>query len=278
MSDHLLLQLAIILIAAKLGGEVCVRWLKQPAVLGDIVGGVAVGVSGLGWIPGGSPILGSIAEIGAVLLLFEVGLESDIEELFKVGDAALWVAVTGVIFAFALGYAVAAGFHQPPLSAVFIGAAVTATSVGITARVFKDIHALHTREARIVLGAAVADDVIGLIVVAAVTGLAVTKVISFASIAKLTAFAVIFLVGAVVIGQRATPWLLRMARKMQTRAAVPAVAVIFCLLLSSLAELAQLAPIVGAFAAGLVLAKTEHKYHFEEKVKSVADMFVPVFF
>src|ERR1044071_7468389 len=126
MSDHLLLQLAIILIAAKLGGEVCVRWLKQPAVLGEIVGGVLVGVSGLKWIPGDSLILGSIAEIGAVLLLFEVGLESDIEELFRVGASPLWVAVSGVIFPFALGYCVAAAFGQPPLSATFIGAAVTA--------------------------------------------------------------------------------------------------------------------------------------------------------
>ena len=278
MHDHILLQLAIILAAAKIGGEICERLLKQPAVLGEIVLGVLVGGSVFGWINGTDPILAKIAEIGAVLLLFEVGLESDIDELFRVGGAALWVACSGVILAFALGFGVSYWLGQAPLSATFIGAAVTATSVGITARVFSDLKSLSTKEARIVLGAAVADDVIGLIIVAAVSGLAVAKVFSIVVIGKLTATAILFLVGAILIGLRATPYILKLAAGMRTRAALPSVAVILCFLLATLAEYAQLAAIVGAFAAGLVLAKTEHKIHFEHRIKSIADIFIPVFF
>lgn len=278
MNEHLLWQIAIMLAAAKIGGEVCERWLKQPAVLGEIVCGVIVGQSACHWVQAENLSLGLLAEIGAVLLLFEVGLESDIEELFRVGSAALWVACMGVILPFVMGWMVANALHYPPIQCLFVGAALTATSVGITARVFSDLRALHTREARVVLGAAVADDVIGLIILAAMSGLAVTRVVSWLAIGKLTALAVLFLVGAIVIGLRATPILLHWAKKMRTRAGISSVAVIFCLVLATLAETVQLAPIVGAFAAGLILAKTEHKVHFEHKIKSIADIFVPIFF
>ncbi|HZP80998.1 MAG TPA: cation:proton antiporter [Chthonomonadaceae bacterium] len=278
MHEPILLQIAIMLAAAKLGGELCERWLKQPAVLGEIVFGVLAGQSVFGWVQGDSLTLQQIAEIGAVLLLFEVGLESDLEDLFKVGLAATWVAVAGVALPFLMGFFVARGLGHPPIQSLFVGAALTATSVGITARVFSDLNALHTKEAKIVLGAAVVDDVIGLIILAAVSGLAASKAVSWLAVAKLTLMAYLFLAGALILGLRATPLLLHWARRMRTRAAVPSVAVIFCLLLATLAETAQLAPIVGAFAAGLVLAKTEHKVHFEEQVKSIADIFVPIFF
>jgi Kef-type K+ transport system membrane component KefB len=278
MHEHILLEIAIMLAAAKLGGELCERLLKMPAVLAEIVVGVLLGRSVLGWLNGDSPTLSQMAEIGAVLLLFEVGLESDLEDLFRVGGAAMWVAFTGVALPFGMGYLAAGALGYPVMQSLFVGAAMTATSVGITARVFSDLHVLHTREAKIVLGAAVVDDVIGLIILAGVSALAVTKVVSIASIGQLTGLAVLFLIGAVVIGHRATPLLLHWARRMQTRAAVSSVAVIFCLLLATTASVVQLAPIVGAFAAGLVLAKTEHKIHFEPQVKAIADLFIPIFF
>lgn len=274
----ILVQLALIILVAKLGGEVCERWLKQPAVLGELVAGVLVGHSVLGWIPGEDAFLHKIAEIGAVLLLFEVGLESNLVDLFKVGKQALWVACAGVVLPFVFGYFVAHALGRTTMEAIFVGAAMTATSVGITARVFTDLKSLHTKEARIVLGAAVADDVIGLIILAVVSGIAVTNVVSWSTVGLQTFLALVFLVGAIVIGVRATPFLLHWARKMQTRAALSSSAVIFCFLLSALAEKVQLAPIVGAFAAGLVLDKTDDKVHIEEKIKSLADLFVPVFF
>src|SRR5437016_629938 len=227
MTDHILLQLAVALAGAKIGGEICERWLKLPSVLGEIVAGVLLGGSLLGWVNGENVTLQQIAEIGAVFLLFEVGLESDLDELFSVGAAALWVACAGVIFTLWLGIGVLHFMGKPALQAVFISAAMAATSVGITARVFSDLKSLHMREAKIVLGAAVADDVMGLIIVAAVTGLAVTKVVSVGAILKLTGMAALFLVGSVLIGIRATPFLLHWARSMQTRAAISSVAVIF---------------------------------------------------
>ncbi len=274
----ILVQLALILIIAKISGELCERWLKQPAVLGELVGGVLIGQSVLGWIPGEDVFLHQLAEIGAVLLLFEIGLESNLDDLFKVGKQALWVAFAGVVLPFVFGYFVAHALGRTVMEAIFVGAAMTATSVGITARVFTDLKSLHTKEARIVLGAAVVDDVIGLIILAVVSGMAVTKVISWSAVGLQTFMALVFLVGAIVIGVRATPFLLHWARKMQTRAALSSSAVIFCFLLSALAEMVQLAPIVGAFAAGLVLDKTDDKVHIEQKIKSLADLFVPVFF
>lgn len=268
----------MILLAAKIGGEICERYLKQPAVLGEIIFGIILGKSVLHWVPFDDEPLRHIAEIGAILLLFEVGLESDMDDLFKVGSSALYVAILGVLLPFVGGYFAA---HQLGLSttqALFIGAALTATSVGISARVFSDMRALELPEARIVLGAAVVDDVLGLIILAAVSGLGAGGTITAGGIAQTTGIALAFLLGAVIIGLKATPLLLKLARKMKTRAAVSAAAVVFCLFISSLAETAGLAPIVGAFAAGLVLNKTEDKIHFEEKIRSIADIFVPVFF
>ncbi|MFZ4507928.1 MAG: cation:proton antiporter [Fimbriimonas sp.] len=278
MTHDLLLQLAVILAGAKLLGEVAERYLGQPAVLAEIIAGVLLGTSVFHIVDGKNEVLLGIAEIGAVLLLFEVGLECDIDELFKVGGSALWVAIAGVIAPFGLGYLVAMASGLNPLEGLFCGAALTATSVGITARVFTDLATLHTREARIVLGAAVADDVIGLIILAAVSGLAATKTLSWTSVGWVTLAALAFLVGAIVIGLRASPYIIKWARAMRTRAAVSSAAVVLCLLLASVAQLAGLAPIVGAFACGLVLVKTEQKIHFEEKVRSIADLFVPVFF
>ncbi len=278
MSELVLLQLAIVLAAAKIGGEICDRWLKQPAVLGELVCGVLVGTSVLNWVPGADPTLGAMAEIGAVLLLFEVGLESDLGDLCRVGGAALWVALAGVALPFAGGYVAASALGCPTMQAVFVGAALTATSVGITARVFSDLRTLHTREAKIVLGAAVADDVIGLVILAALSGLAATKAVSAYGVLRVTFVAVAFLVGAIVVGFRATPFILHWANRMRTRAALSSAAIILCLAVSALASVAHLAPIVGAFAAGLVLAKAEHRVRFESKIRNVADVFVPVFF
>ncbi len=274
----LLLQFALVLAAARLGGEICERWLKQPAVLGEIALGAMLGSHALGWVSGGAEGLGLLGLIGGILLLFEIGLECDIESLLRVGGNAIWVAFSGAALLAAGGWAVCRGLGYTQMEAIFVGSALTATSVGITARVFADMKALQTREATIVLGAAVADDVIGLILLAAVSGMAAPQGFTPVALAKLTGLAILFLVGALFLGIQATPMLLRFAGKMQVKGAFPSVAIIFCLLLATLAEQVQLAAIVGAFAAGLILARTEQRIHFETQVKSIADLFVPVFF
>ena len=293
--ETFLLELVIILLAAKLGGEIAER-LRQPAVLGELLAGIVVGASVFGHlsaIPGmgtlahlavdpNSELLKTLGEIGAILLLFEAGLESDLDDLKRLGFAALWVAVIGVVFPLALGFAVAHYLlHWSVPTSVFLGAALTATSVGITARTFADLKMSERTESKIVLGAAVADDVLGLIVLAVVSGLYATGAGGEAprSIGAVVAYALIFLVGALAIGFYGTPFVLRYAAQMRTRAALATAAVIFCFFVSAMAHIVGgLAPIVGAFAAGLILARTEHKLHFEERIKPIADIFIPVFF
>ncbi len=277
MDTHILLPIALMLAGAKILGEASERFLKMPAVLAEIVVGIVLGKSVFGVVDGGNLILQAIAGIGAVFLLFEVGLECDLDEIFRVGFQSLWVAIAGVTITIGSCVVAARFLGHPSSQALFIAAAFASTSVGITARVFSDLSALQTREARIVLGAAVVDDVIGLIVLAIVSGLATTT-FALSDVFRTSSFAIIFLVGAVVIGRIATPLLLKWARKMKTRAAVSMAAVVLCMLMASVAEMVQLAPIIGAFAAGVVLAKTQEKVRFEEKVKSIGDMFVPLFF
>jgi len=278
MDTMLLIQLALVLVGAKLAGEFCERVLKQPAVLGELVLGVLLGGSVLHFVSGSNQVLVAMGAIGAVLLLFEVGLESDISDLAKVGGQAAFVAVVGVVAPMVLGYFGATWLGHSSMESLFVGCALTATSVGITARVFGDLNFLKRKEAHVVLGAAVIDDVIGLVILAVVGGLATSKVLNLGAVAVQALVAVLFLVGSLVIGFKAFPWFISMADRMKTRAAISSAALVLCFALSAAAEMAHLAPIVGAFAAGLVLNRAEQKVHFEKKIKSIADLFIPVFF
>ena len=296
--ETFLLELVIILLAAKIGGEIAER-LRQPAVLGELIAGIVVGVSVFGHlsaVPGFGPLaqlavdpnselLRTLGEVGAILLLFEAGLDSDLEDLKRLGFAALWVAFIGVAFPLILGFVVAHYvLHWSVPTAVFLGAALTATSVGITARTFADLKMSERTESKIVLGAAVADDVLGLIVLAVVSGLYATSGGAAGgeehrSIFAVVFYALAFLVGSLFIGFYAAPFVLRYAARMRTRAALATAAVTFCFFVAAMAHIiGGLAPIVGAFAAGLILARTEHKLHFEQRIKPIADIFIPIFF
>lgn len=279
-----ILYVIVILIFAKLFGELAER-LKQPAVLGELIAGVILGA--LGWIkistghslPPQLAILTFLAELGVILLLFEVGLESDLEEFLRVGPSALLVAAVGVIGPFVGGYLVSSMvFGISTMVSVFIGATLTATSVGITARTLSDLNLLHTKEAKIILGAAVIDDVLGLIILAVVSGLVSSSHISYWQAGKTTLLAVLFLVGAIVIGIKIAPFLLKIAKSLYTRGMITISAFLFCLVLSFIAHELKLATIVGAFAAGLILARTEDQAHIRHRIEPVADLFIPIFF
>jgi Kef-type K+ transport system membrane component KefB len=274
---ELLLQLILILVVAKIGSELAER-AGQPPVLGELIGGILVGVGALRWLHPHDVTLHALGEIGAILLLFEVGLESDLPALLRVGSAAVWVAVAGVVLQLGMGFGVGRAFGLDAFAALFIGAAPTATSVGITARVFGDLGVLQRKEARIVLGAAVTDDVIGLILLAVISGLASGGSISMAGTTRVVATALLFLVGSIVVGQWCASPLLHLAQRMRSRGTLCAAAVGFCFVLAALAAKAGLAPIIGAFAAGLVLARTEHRVPIEPLMKPLADLFIPVFF
>jgi Kef-type K+ transport system membrane component KefB len=272
----LLLGLVLVWLAAKLAGEAMER-VGQTAVLGELLAGVLIGPGVLGLVHE-SEVLHALAELGVLILLFEVGLASDLDELLSAGLQATLVAMVGVVLPFAGGYAVMQWLGHPPLVAVFVGATFTATSVGITARVLADLGRLQDPAANVVLGAAVVDDVLGLIILAVVTGAAQTGGVSAGSVALLTGKAVIFLVAAILLGLRLAPLLVAWIGRLRARGTLVVYSLAFAMGLAALADVIGLATIIGAFAAGLILAKTDRRAPIEERVRPVADLFVPLFF
>ena len=275
--ERFLLLLAVMLISAKLLGELAER-IGQPAVIGELIAGVLLGPSVVGFVDPSLPSLHLIAEIGVVLLLFGIGLETDLKRLLSVGGAALTVAVVGVVLPFVLGYAVSRALGLALLPAIVAGAALTATSVGITARVFSDLGELKSPEGQIVLGAAVIDDVIGLVILAIVSDLVAGNAPSVVGVVRATAVAFGFLAGAVLIGRLIVPWLFRLIARTSKEHTLATMALVLAFVLAVLASQVGSALIVGAFAAGLVLAPTEHASVIERGIIRLANVFVPIFF
>jgi Kef-type K+ transport system membrane component KefB len=273
---ELLLGLVLVWLAAKVAGEGMER-IGQTAVLGELLAGVIIGPGVLGLVHE-SEALHALAELSVLILLFEVGLESDLGDLLRAGVQAALVALVGVVVPFAMGFGIMQGLGHSPLLAVFVGATLTATSVGITARVLADLGRLQDAAAKVVLGAAVVDDILGLVILAVVIGIAQTGGVSLAAVGLLSAKAVMFLVIAIVVGIRLAPTLVKWVGRMRARGTLLVYSVVFAVALAAAADMIGLATIIGAFAAGLVLATTERREHIEERIKPVADLLVPVFF
>lgn len=276
------LWIAVILIMAKISS--LVEKLGQPSVLGELVIGVIMGNLALLGIAIFEPIkhdviIAFLSELGVVVLLFQIGLESNIQKMKQVGVRAFLVACVGVVAPFVLGTYLVGPWVLPGLSStayLFLGAALTATSVGITARVFQDLKKLQIPEAQIVLGAAVIDDVLGLIILAIVSAIATIGSVSLGMIGWITAKAILFLVGSIVIGQLVAPLLGRAFAKIHTGVGMKfTLAISFGLVFAYLAQKIGLAPIVGAFAAGLILDPVHFSYfkdpHVVNDVKDAAD-------
>jgi Kef-type K+ transport system membrane component KefB len=291
----LLLGLTVILVAAKLGADLATR-IGQPGVLGELVAGICLGNLDLLGFTRLEPLTSDamvdmLARLGVLVLLFEVGLESTVGQMLKLGVVSFAVAVLGVVAPFALGWFVGA-WWLPNSSAyvhAFLGATLCATSVGITARVFQDLGQSQSNEARVILGAAVIDDVLGLIVLAVVAG-AITAAdrgdsLSYVTVFTITGKAAAFLVGSLALGVWLSPKLFRMASGLQVRGVLLALGLAFCFLLSWMANAIGLAPIVGAFAAGLILEDAHYRdfvdrgeHGLEELVAPIASFLVPIFF
>lgn len=305
-----LLSLVVIYVAAKVGGELCAR-INLPSVLGELVGGVVVGVSALHIIAfpeGGeamnslivnflemtaglepeaalsvfqaeSEVISVLAELGVIILLFEIGLESDLKELIRVGPQAAVVAVVGVVVPFALGtVGLIALFAIPTIPAVFAGAALTATSIGITAKVLAELQRLNSREGQIIIGAAVLDDVLGIIVLAVVASLAKTGEIEVTQVIYLVIGAAVFLIGSILLGRVLSPFFVELVNRMQTRGELLLSALVVAFALSYVGAVIHLEAILGAFAAGLILAETDKQRELEKQIIPVADFLVPIFF
>jgi Kef-type K+ transport system membrane component KefB len=256
--------------------ELAIR-IGQSAVLGELAAGVLLGGSVLGWVEPTQP-LKLMGEIGVMLLLFEVGLKADLHSFLKVGWRAVAVAAIGVVTPFALGYGLALAWQMNHLQAVFVGATLTATSVGFSARVLHDLGKLATPEGNIILGAAVIDDVLGLVILSVIIELAESGTVSWLVAIQTAALAFLFLGAAILIGIRYGHWFTRLVNRMNSRGKLIVAAMVPVLLFGYVAELLHVAALIGAFAAGLVLARTEHHAHIEGTVKPVADVFVPIFF
>ncbi len=292
-----LFAMVVTLLAAKVGGELF-ETAGQPAVLGELVFGVILGNLYLFGLTGLQGLqhdagLALAAEIGVILLLFEVGLETDLGELLEVGMTAFVVAILGVVVPVILGYGVSLYFLPEAAWYVhlFSGATLAATSVGITARVLKDINKMQTKEARIILGAAIVDDVLGLIILAVVSGIIKSigaggsSSIEIGPVLIIIGKAVLFLVVAVFAGRYIGGTLLRLGASAKVGGMPVVLSVCLCFALAGLAEFVGLAPIVGAFAAGLVLREEHYEGYehlesekFEEIVSPISAIFVPVFF
>ena len=306
-----LLSLVFIYLASKLGGELS-RLVDLPPVLGELIAGVVVGVSALHLlvfpetgavasnsvvvtilqqIAGLSPadssevfasfseVVSVLAEIGVIILLFEIGLESDLRELQKVGSKAAIVAVVGVVAPFVAGTAgLMLIFGMPTIPAVFAGAALTATSIGITSKVLSELGQLKSTEGQIIVGAAVIDDVLGIIVLAVVASLAKTGEVDVANLIYLIVSATAFLLGSIFLGKFFNKSFVAIADKLQTRGNLVIPALIFAFSMAFLANAIHLEAILGAFAAGLVLDETDKRKELDQQIIPIADILVPIFF
>jgi len=285
-TSSLLLALVVLLPSAKLAGMAAER-LGQPAVMGELLAGMLLGNLGLVGLYGldylkTDAAVEILASLGVILLLFEVGLDSSLADLMKVGLSSLLVAVVGVVLPFGLGWLVGALMlpdHSFYVHA-FIGATLCATSVGITARVLQDIHKIRSREAKIILGAAVIDDILGLVVLAIITGMITGASsgldLSVGSIVWLIAKVAIFLAGSLLLGVLFVPRLFRQAAKAKMKGMLFSLSLVFCFLLSYLATLIDLASIVGAFAAGLILERVPFEEYLHEDEPSPEAMLHPL--
>ena len=274
---QILLMLAGLLAGAKLCGELAER-VGQPAVLGELIAGVLLGPSVLGVVDPDLPVVHIMAEIGVVILLFEIGLETNLKRLLSLGGTATTVALVGVALPFGLGLATERILGLDPLPALVAAAALTATSVGITARVLSDLGRLQDEESQVVLGAAVIDDIVGLIILAVVARLVAGESLSLAGVSVTTLTAFGFVAVALIAGRVIVPPLFRLLARVGSEQTLGMMGLVIAFLLAALADAVGSALIIGAFTAGLVFAPTRFAKPIEHSVVRLGQFFVPIFF
>lgn len=269
------LGLFIIIASAKLMAEVFER-LKQPAVVGEILAGVIIGPSVLGWVKP-TDLINIVAEVGVIFLLFMVGLETKPHDIFRVGKKAVIVGVLGVIFPFVAGYIIASFWGGSFVESMFIGAAMVATSVGITARVLGSMGLLDRETSRIILGAAVIDDILGLIILSVVSGLGEGG-LSYLTIVKTAGLAIAFTAIVGLAGSRVMTRLAPRIKALHVGKPFFNIGLILCFGLSVASLYFGVAAIIGAFLAGMALAEaTEDNHKMHQLTSGVTEFLVPFF-
>ena len=295
---RLIFQLAVILIVAKIGGEICNRYFKTPAVLGELTAGIIIGPFALGGIDlpylgplfGPSPSLGipvsnelwAIAQIGSIILLFMAGLETDLRQFIKYAKPASLVAAGGVVLPFVMGVFLTMqfGFSETitDTRALFVGAVMTATSIGITVRVLTDLSSLNTPEGVTVLGAAVLDDVLGILAITIVVGLERSSEFSATTIIPMALKAIGFWLALTIIGILLSKHISNLFAKFKVNGANLALSLSLAFLAAGLAESFGLAMIIGAFSIGLALSGTQLAHNLDIPLKTISSFIVPIFF
>lgn len=275
---HLLVVLAALLVTAKLLGALA-QSVGQPGVLGELVAGVLLGGSVFGLLNPNEPVIYALSELGLIVLLFEIGLHTDLRSMAKVAGTATTVGIVGVVVPFALGYAaVSTILGLGKLAALVCAAALTATSIGISARVLADLGQLKTKEGQVVLGAAVLDDIVGLIVLSVVTSIAVGGSWTVGGVIRTTAIAIGFIVVALTVGRFLARPVFSSIETIRARGTLAVLALAFAFLLSSLAATSGSAMILGAFAAGIILNSTAERIEIARAATTIGHLLVPIFF
>ncbi|MBO0726703.1 MAG: cation:proton antiporter [Blastocatellia bacterium] len=273
--EHPLFTIFVMFVAAKLAAEIFER-LKQPAVAGEIVAGVIIGPSALGWVAP-SELTATLSEIGVILLLLLVGLETKPADIFRVGWRALLVAVLGVVLPFIAGYLVMLAWGETKIEAIFVGAAMVATSVGITARVLGQMGLLSLEVSRIILGAAVIDDILGLLVLSVVSSLAKEGGVNYAQIGTTAALAVGFTLLVILVGARAVNRIRTRVENLKVGQSYLIFGLALCLGLALVASYIGVAAIIGAFLAGMALSESAEGTDMPHQAEAVTEFMLPFF-
>jgi Kef-type K+ transport system membrane component KefB len=274
---HLLLVLAAVLITTRALAVLAVK-LGQPAILGELIGGVILGASVLGVLDPADLAIKTLAELGLLILLFEIGLQTDLRALTRVGGTAFIIAVIGVTLPFLFGYSALIAMGVNNLAAIVCGASLTATSIGISTRVLADLGFLQTEEGRVVLGTAVLDDIIGLVILSVVGSFAAGAAITAGGVIRTSAVAFGFVAGAIAIGSFVVPTLFRALHRLRSPTTIAAVGLCFAFLLAALAGMLGSAIIVGGFVAGVLLNRIEQCDEVRRSAAAMGSLLTPIFF
>jgi Kef-type K+ transport system membrane component KefB len=274
---ELLLVLAAVLLTTRSLSALAER-LGQPAILGELVGGILLGASALGILHPNDIAIHTLAQLGLLILLFEIGLATDLRALTKVGGTATVIAVVGVILPFAIGFAALSAMGVGRLAAIVCAAALTATSIGISTRVLAELGFLHTVEGRVVLGAAVLDDIIGLVILSVIATFAAGAAITTTGVLRTTAIAFGFVVITLMVGGYVVPPLFRAAKQLRSPTTIAVLGMVFAFALAALAGLLGSAVIVGAFVAGVLLNGLQQRNEILEFAAPIGTLLTPIFF
>jgi len=274
---HLLLVLAAVLLTTRALSALAEK-LGQPAILGELVGGVLLGASVLGILDPNDPAIHTLAQLGLLILLFEIGLATDLRALAKVGGTATVIAVIGVMLPFAFGFAALSAMGIGRLGAIVCAAALTATSIGISTRVLAELGFLQTKEGRVVLGAAVLDDIIGLVILSVIASFAAGAAITTTGIIRTSAIAFGFVLIALLVGGFVVPPLFRAAKRLRSPTTIAVLGLIFAFSLAALAGLLGSAIIVGAFIAGVLLNGIQQREEVLVFAAPIGSLLTPIFF